>query len=174
MIADLSPLVRRLLAATILLLAIAGAIGLVIVPLATLAVSTHDALADSRFRKDRLERLAEQPEPRGGATVPQGLLIEAVNSDQAMALFSARINMVAAARQLAVERIVPQPTATPGRLELSVLLSGPPESVLALVTDLERGPPAIRMTRWSIARSEPVATPRRVVLDATLVAVTAP
>jgi hypothetical protein len=145
-----SPLTRRIVALGIFVLLLLLAINLAGQISAGLS-DRLDALQQSRFRLARLEAVRARPAARAVA-VSNAPTFRAASHADAAEQATAAVNAAAAVSQLQSPSIsvLPQDLSNPALLQLSIAASAPEPVILAFVSELERGTPAIRLGNWSI------------------------
>lgn len=161
MIASFSPFTRKVLALGILLLALLGAIQLVIAPLYALTANSLSELEDARYRRARLESIAARPPLPTAAPVPASLYLTAPDRQRATDLLLAAIGGAAGRYQLQVDSIaaVPAESSRGAAIAVTVVARGEHDALLAWINDLETGTPNIHFADWSLAPdSKPPAT----------------
>lgn len=151
----LSPRAARAVAVGLLVLALLLAAELV----STIVSGTGEALArldDARAREARLDAVQASPAAPPAAPIPGGIAVEAPAHDAAAAQVVAAIEAAAAGEEIAVASAVaaPQDPANPNLIRIELLAEGPEEKLLRFVAGVERGPPAVRLRAWRIARSD--------------------
>jgi len=163
MIESLSPFSRRLIALALLGLAILSALNLVIIPLLTLAGARLDRLEDARFRRARLEALDARPAQPRGDPVPPNAYFRANDASAAGAMLAAVVNGAAARTEVTIERAAPLPAqpARPLTLVVDLAASGPELTLVAFVSEIERGNPVIRLDRWRLVSPDAPGGPTR-------------
>lgn len=151
MIHGLSPQVRRILAVglAVLLLLLGGSL---IAKLANATGEALDDLEDARFRSARLTALSQRPPTAAGTPIPEDLLFRGPALEAAQIDFAGRIAAAAANAQLTLD---PAPALPPDgispALRMPIAATGPEQSLLSFVNQLEQGRPVIRLSSWRIA-----------------------
>ena len=150
--ADLSPLNRRILAITILLLMILGAVELVLIPLATASSDALDRLSEARFRRERLQAIADRPSPANVSSPPAVLYVIAPDATRAGGTLGDGLREDAASAGVALQ-IQPSPAkpTEPQALAADVIASGPEAAIVGFLNRVEQGTPVIRLTRWHLS-----------------------
>lgn len=155
MIERFSPLSRRILAVGILLLAIAAAIVLILLPISGALVTAREHLSDARFRVARIEALASRPPADPGRAVPADGLILALDEAAASASFSTMLSATAAQQGVAITSMaVTRDPGSPKRLQGQLALSGPEVNVIKFIHAIEHGRPLVRFRTWKLASTD--------------------
>jgi hypothetical protein len=157
MIADFSPLTRRLLAIGLLILAL-----LLAVRLATAVAGgvggALESLDDSRFALARLEALRRRSEPPRAPPLQPGLAIAAASHEAAGEAAAGRIAGAASGKVLIDSiSLLSQDAANPRLVRISIAARGREPELLAFIQALEQPDPPIRLHEWSIAAPSPGA-----------------
>lgn len=152
MMAQFSPLSRRIVAIGIAVLALLGLINLVIVPLYGLTTGSLSDLEDARFQRARLEAIAARPPLPRSEPVPASLYVAAPDRQRASDALIAAIGGTAAGYEVQLDSVTPI-DADPGRPEtvgVRFTARGEQDKILAWINDLERGSPAAYFADWSL------------------------
>ena len=152
MMAQFSPLTRRIVALGIAVLALLGLINLVIVPIYGLAAGSLSALEDARFQRARLEAIAARPPLPRSEPVPASLYLAAPDRQRASDALIAAIGGTAAGYEVQLDAVAPT-EVDPGRPEtigVRFTARGEQDKILAWINDLERGSPAAYFADWTL------------------------
>jgi len=167
MMAQFSPLSRRIVAIGIAVLALLGLINLVIVPLYGLTAGSLSDLEDARFQRARLEAIAARPPLPRSEPVPASLYVAAPDRQRASDALIAAIGGTAAGYEIQLDSVTPTDAdpARPEAIGVRFTARGEQDKILAWINDLESGSPAAYFTDWSLgpgtdgaAMSAPAAT----------------
>lgn len=153
MMAQFSPLTRRIVALGIAVLAMFGLVNLVLAPIYSVTAGSLSGLEDARFQKARLEAIAARPPLPRSDPVPQSLYLAAPDRQQATDALIAAIGASAARYGIQLDSVTPATPepARPATVTATVAARGEQDKMLAWINDLERGAPAIYFATWSLA-----------------------
>ncbi|ATE63528.1 hypothetical protein [Rhizorhabdus dicambivorans] len=92
---------------------------------------------------------------RAGGAAPRALLPDGLAQTGDASALAAKLRGAALARRLLVERIaaVGPSVDAPAELAVDLSVSGPESDVLAFARAIETGRPAVRFSRWRLART---------------------
>lgn len=153
MMAQFSPLTRRIVALGIAVLALFGLINLVLAPIYSVTAGSLSGLEDARFQKARLEAIAARPPLPRSDPVPEALYMPAPDRQRASDALIAAIGASASRYEIQLDSVTPV-APEPGRLATvgaAVAARGEQDKILAWINDLELGTPAIYFPTWSLA-----------------------
>lgn len=154
MMAQFSPLTRRVVAIGILILGLFALVNLLIVPLYGLTAGSVSDLEDARFQRARLEAIAARaPLPRSDP-VPSTLYLTAPDRQRAVDALISAIGGSAARYEIQLDNVAPLPAdpSRPKAIALSLSARGEQDRMLAWINELEIGPPSIRFGEWSLGQ----------------------
>jgi len=156
MIDALSPLSRRLIAVSLLLLALITILNLVVVPLWQWNSDNLDDLALARTRLARMQAIMAAQEPAKGDPVPATAMVVAGTRDAASATLTAAVQASAARAQITPLAVAPVPPLgrQAGKIAIDISASGPETNLVELLADIESSSPAIRLERWSVVAGD--------------------
>lgn len=157
---DLSPITRKLLALTLLVVAILLAVNLIVVPLADAVGAAVSELRDARFRTERLAALAARPPPAPGDVVRSDCCLAGPSVAAARAELRGVIAAAAADVHVTLDRQSDGPAdpAHPGAVTLDITASGDEASVVSFIATLEHGAPIVRLMQWRLTAMQSPAS----------------
>ena len=161
MMAQFSPLTRRIVALGIAVLALFGLVNLVLAPIYSITAGSLSGLEDARFQKARLESIAARPPLPRSDPVPQEFYLGAPDRQSASDALIAAIGASAARYEIQIDSVTPE-SPEPGRaatVSATVVARGEQDKMLAWINDLERGTPAVYFASWSLAAQPDGAVP---------------
>lgn len=154
MMAGFSPFTRRLVAISLLVFTILGALNFVVFPVANAVDLSLQQLDDSRFRHARLREIDMRPILPHVSPAPRDLTLNAPNRAVATQNFAALIAGTAQRMQIGLTRNAPLPVNQPSMPMLlnEFAVQGEETAVMTFLSELERGRPLVRLKTWSLTR----------------------
>jgi hypothetical protein len=161
MMAQFSPLTRRVVALGIAILLVFGLVNLVLVPIYNLTAGSLSGLEDARFQNARLEAIAARPLLPRSEPVPSSLYLVAPDRQRAMDALIAAIGTAASRYEIQLDSVTPSDgeAGRSGTIMVSITARGEHDKMLAWINELERGAPAIYFPEWSLGAGEGPAAP---------------
>jgi hypothetical protein len=147
----LSPPVQRVVAVLLLVLLLAGATTLLVVPLTGAVTDALARLADSRFNASRLAVLSAQAVPRL-PRLPTGLTFRTTTITQAQEQLLGKIRTAAddAKATLEVPQSLPQDPRDPLVITVHIRARGDEAAIAKLINNLEDEQPLVRFVEWQL------------------------
>ena len=151
MISQFSPLIRKILALSLLILALLLVWTIVLLPVATQMESSLTELDDARFQRVRLEKLQARPAPEKAEALSADIVFGSKSREEATSGLGAYISGLAAQNGLQVANITARPgEETDKLLAFDLALIGEEVSVARFINQAERSAPMIRFRSWQI------------------------
>jgi hypothetical protein len=157
MIDELTPVTRKFVAVSLLLLFILLFWTLIILPVYERMANSVNGLADTRYQIAKLESIRNRPEPVSGNALTPGSLISAKTHAQAEAILAARVQALivpASGVTNIIKPLGPEPVVSVAAIEVNI--EGDEQAIIALIEQIENALPLMRLRSWSI---EPVLAP---------------
>lgn len=145
---SLSPLLRRILALGLALLAALLLWSVAVAPVVEAVSASRNAFAESRFRLARLQRMADAPPPPAPPAQLQGQIFRAPDRKAAEARLTALLRDLAQRQQLRLEAAaVPASAGQPGVIDCEIIVEGPAAMLTQWLYAIESGELLMRFDR---------------------------
>lgn len=155
MIFGFSPQIRRFIALAVFLLFMLISVEFIIIPAIEHISNKKNELENSRFELSRLRNIADWPNPPEGQVIEDDLILRAKDRTEALNLYRNYILSLANQRGIALNITLPDSESNiDENIITTISLTGPENSVMLLIADIENGRPLVRFHNWKIQYEE--------------------